>query len=53
MKTNTTRAPIAVQKPRTPNLSPAVTSPLSPATLWAWPGLTRAELRELIIDQIG
>jgi len=22
-------------------------------TEWAWPGMTRAQLRELVIDQIG
>ncbi|MEH0198118.1 hypothetical protein V7S57_19325 [Caulobacter sp. CCNWLY153] len=51
MNTNTARAAAAQRKPRTQPHSRAVTPPAR--TEWAWPGLTRAELREHIIEQIG
>ncbi|WP_199229251.1 hypothetical protein [Caulobacter endophyticus] len=51
MKTNTLRAAALQGKPRTQPQSRAVTAPAR--TEWAWPGLTRAELREHIIEQIG
>ncbi|WP_164467457.1 hypothetical protein [Caulobacter flavus] len=51
MKTNFTRAAAVQRKPRTPS-QPRVAAP-SPRTEWAWPGLTRAQLREHIIEQIG
>lgn len=58
MKTNVTRA-AALQ--RAPRIASNAQSPFHtakpaprPATSdWAWPGLTRAELREMVIEQIG
>jgi hypothetical protein len=58
MKTNVTRAAALHRAPRisSPTQSPSRTAqPTSrpAATDWAWPGLTRAELREMVIEQIG
>jgi len=51
MKTNVTREAAVRQKPRTQPQLRAMTP--ATRTEWAWPGLTRAELREHIIEQIG
>lgn len=51
MKTKLNRAADAQRKPRT--VSPQNAAERAQRTAWAWPGLTQAELREHIIDQIG
>jgi len=60
MKTNVTRAAALQRAPRiastshVQSLSRAAQPASRPATSdWAWPGLTRAELREMVIEQIG
>lgn len=52
MKTTTTRAAAPRREPRT--LAPTrANAPKPVQTEWAWPGLTRAQLREHVIDMIG
>lgn len=58
MKTNVTRAAALQRAPRISShtQSPSRTAQPAPrhvASDWAWPGLTRAELREMVIEQIG
>jgi hypothetical protein len=58
MKTNVTRAAALHRAPRisspTQSLSRTAQPAARPVTSdWAWPGLTRAELREMVIEQIG
>lgn len=53
MKTNVTRKPATKSAPHMPSTFRAATPSRPAQTDWAWPGLTRAELRELIIEQIG
>jgi hypothetical protein len=58
MKTNVTRAAALHRAPRisSPTQSPtrtALSAARPAASDWAWPGLTRAELREMVIEQIG
>jgi hypothetical protein len=53
MKTNVTRKPATKSAPYMPSTFRAATPSRPAQTDWAWPGLTRAELRELIIEQIG
>ena len=54
MKIVSIREAAAQRAPRTPTPQRAAVSPVRPAqSEWAWPGMTRAELRADIIDQIG
>lgn len=59
MKSVSSRVAAVRQEPRTqrPLRAQQPLRAVSPApaalTEWAWPGLTRAELRELVIEQIG
>jgi hypothetical protein len=57
MKTNVTRAAALHRAPRisspTQSASRTASPTARPAADWAWPGLTRAELREMVIEQIG
>lgn len=53
MKTTFDRSPATVREPRVQPTSRAPVSARAPRTEWAWPGLTRAELRAHVIDQIG
>lgn len=42
------------RQPRTQTPQRVAPQPVRPAqTEWAWPGMTRAELRAEVIDQIG
>lgn len=52
MKTTVTRDAAAKRAPRM--ISTTKTSPVRPTQSdWVWPGLTRAQLRDIVIDQIG
>lgn len=54
MKKTTTRAAIGQREhtPQTP--ARAAHAPTRPAkTDWVWPGMTRADLRAMVIEQIG
>jgi hypothetical protein len=54
MKTTVTREAAIRREPRNATPSHAKTSSTRPAASdWVWPGLTRAELRAIVIDQIG
>lgn len=54
MKTVSIREATARPMARTPTPPRPAASPVRPAqTEWAWPGMTRAELRAEIIEQIG
>ncbi len=53
MKTNVTRKPAVKSAPRMPSTFHAATPARPVQSDWAWPGLTRAELRALVIEQIG
>lgn len=54
MKTVSYREAAVRREPRTQTPRRAAPSPVRPAqTEWAWPGMTRADLRAEIIDQIG
>lgn len=56
MKTIVTREAAAKRAPRTTSSFHTATPPARPLQSqadWAWPGLTRAELREHVIEQIG
>ncbi len=54
MKIVSIREAAARREPRTPTPQRAAVSPARPAqSEWAWPGMTRADLRAEIIDQIG
>ncbi len=54
MKTVSIREAAARRMARTPTPPRPTASPVRPAqTEWAWPGMTRAELRAEIIEQIG
>jgi hypothetical protein len=57
MKTNVTRAAAVQRAPRisskAQSLHTARPAPRPAPSDWAWPGLTRAELREMVIEQIG
>jgi hypothetical protein len=54
MKTTITREAAVRRKPRTasPSRAPITPAPRTPSD-WVWPGLTRAQLRDIVIDQIG
>lgn len=56
MKTNVIREAVR-HEPRTQSpirtRSPARATPRAAPSEWAWPGITRAELREMVIEQIG
>lgn len=53
MKTTVTRKAATKSAPHMPSTFRA-TKPARPAqTDWVWPGLTRAQLRDIVIDQIG
>jgi hypothetical protein len=52
MKTTVTREAAAKRAPRM--MSTTKTSPTRSAQPdWVWPGLTRAQLRDIVIEQIG
>lgn len=54
MKTVTHREAAVRPEPRTQTPRRVALSAVRPAqTDWAWPGMTRAELRAEVIDQIG
>lgn len=54
MKTTATREAAVQREPRKSSPVHAKTSSTRPAASdWVWPGLTRAELRAIVIDQIG
>lgn len=54
MKTIVTREAAARRTARTSNTPHAVTAPNTPkAPDQVWPGFTRAQLRDLVIEQIG
>ncbi|USQ95005.1 hypothetical protein [Caulobacter sp. RL271] len=54
MKTTVTREAAIRSEPRKSSPSHAKPSSTRPAASdWVWPGLTRAELRAIVIDQIG
>lgn len=54
MKTTVTRETHAKRAPRMISSSTTKTSPARSAQSdWVWPGLTRAQLRDIVIDQIG
>lgn len=54
MKTNVTEKAAAKRARRmtSPSTTPNPTTHSNPSD-WVWPGLTRAQLREIVIDQIG
>ncbi len=55
MKTTVTReAAVRRHEPRalSPSRNPVPPTPRA-ASDWVWPGLTRAQLRDIVIDQIG
>lgn len=54
MKTNVTREAAHRRAPRNASPTQTTTSSTRPAASdWVWPGLTRADLRAIVIDQIG
>ncbi len=52
MKTTATRETAARREPRFSAPTRAI-APKPVQTEWAWPGLTRAQLRDHVIDMIG
>lgn len=52
MKTTFTREAAASYAPRPQKTARAMTAPVA-ARDYAWPGITRAQLRDHIIEQIG
>lgn len=53
MKTTVTRAAAAKRAPRMISTTTKTSSARSAQPDWVWPGLTRAQLRDIVIDQIG
>lgn len=54
MKTTVTREAAAKRAPRMNSSFATKSSPVRPAQSdWVWPGLTRAQLRDIVIEQIG
>ncbi|PIB96045.1 hypothetical protein [Caulobacter sp. X] len=54
MKIVSIREAAAQRAPRTQTSQRVAPQPVRPAqSEWAWPGMTRADLRAEIIDQIG
>ena len=54
MNTVTHREAAVRRQPRTQTPPRIAAAPVRPAqSEWAWPGMTRADLRAEIIDQIG
>jgi hypothetical protein len=54
MKTTVTREAVAKRTPRKTTSIRTNTAPTRAAQSdWVWPGLTRAQLRDIVIDQIG
>lgn len=54
MKIVSIREAAVRREPRTQTSPRIAAAPVRPAkTEWAWPGMTRADLRAEIIDQIG
>jgi hypothetical protein len=53
MKTNVTRKAAVKSAPHMPSTFRTATPTRPTSSDWAWPGLTRAELRDHVIDQIG
>jgi len=54
MKTTVTREAAVRREPRKSSPDQTKISSTRPAASdWVWPGLTRAELRAIVIDQIG
>jgi len=53
MKTNFTRKPATKSAPHMPLTFRTATPARSTPSDWVWPGLTRAQLRDIVIDQIG
>jgi hypothetical protein len=53
MKTNVTRKAATKSAPHMPSTFRTATPVRSTQADWVWPGLTRAQLRDIVIDQIG
>lgn len=54
MKTTVIRETAAQRAPRKTATLHTITPPTRAAQSdWVWPGLTRAQLRDIVIDQIG
>ncbi|WP_199743418.1 hypothetical protein [Caulobacter sp. 602-1] len=53
MKTNFTRKAATKSAPHMPSTFRPATQARAAQSDWVWPGLTRAQLRDIVIDQIG
>ncbi|PIB93022.1 hypothetical protein [Caulobacter sp. FWC2] len=53
MNTNFTRKAATKSAPHMPSTFRTATPVRSAQPDWVWPGLTRAQLRDIVIDQIG
>ncbi len=53
MKTTVTRKAATKSAPHMPSTFRTTTPARSAQPDWVWPGLTRAQLRDIVIEQIG